>query len=89
VSSVDQASHAGEALDAITSSVGSISDMNTQIATSAEEQSATVAEVDRNVTNIASVADQAASRSAELARASDDLRSQVEQMLDTVRQFKV
>jgi methyl-accepting chemotaxis protein len=87
--SVDQATHAGEALDAITSSVASISDMNTQIATSAEQQSATVAEVDRNVTNIASVADQAASRSAELARASEDLKEQVEQMLATVRQFKV
>ena len=47
--SVETVQHAREAFDAITASFSHISDMTTQIATAAEEQSVTVEEINRNV----------------------------------------
>jgi len=50
--SVEQAGHAGEALEAIRGAVVTINDMNTHIASAAEEQSAVAEEIHRNVTTI-------------------------------------
>lgn len=52
VSSVDQASKAGESLDTITLSVQKISDYNTQIATAAEEQSVAADGIHNNIVSI-------------------------------------
>ncbi|MCG5535736.1 methyl-accepting chemotaxis protein [Ectothiorhodospira mobilis] len=86
---VDQAGRAGQSLEVITRSVGTLNDMNSQIASAAEEQSAVAEEVNRNVVNIndgvehtASGADQIASASEELARLAADLQ-------DRVSRFKV
>ncbi|WP_255374879.1 methyl-accepting chemotaxis protein [Oleiphilus sp. HI0079] len=49
---VSQASEAGAALDNITGAVTRIKDMNRQIATAAEEQSAVAEEINRNIVNI-------------------------------------
>ncbi|MFP4683545.1 MAG: methyl-accepting chemotaxis protein [Ectothiorhodospira sp.] len=86
---VEQAGRAGQSLEVITRSVGNLNDMNAQIASAAEEQSAVAEEVNRNVVNIndgvehtASGADQIASASEELARLAADLQ-------DRVGRFKV
>ncbi|NOY61606.1 MAG: methyl-accepting chemotaxis protein [Gammaproteobacteria bacterium] len=59
-STVKQATRAGESLETITRSVNTISDMNSQIASAAEEQSAVSEEINANVVSISNVADQTA-----------------------------
>ncbi len=80
--SVDQASKAGEALGAINASIATIADMNSQIATSSEEQNAVAEEISRNITAISDVAnstvvgaDKASNQSEDLLRLTEDLRT--------------
>ena len=58
--SVAQADSGGHSLEAIKQAVTKITDMNTQIATAAEEQSAVAEEINRNITNIVAIAQQTA-----------------------------
>ncbi len=74
------AGSAGEKLGAIAKQVTQISDMNTQIASAAEEQSAVAEEINRNVVSIRGIAseaaqsaNQASAASAELARLANSL----------------
>jgi methyl-accepting chemotaxis protein len=85
----EMASEAAQSLDAIVRAVSTINDMNTQIASAAEEQSAVSEEINKNVVNISQIAEQTASgaeqttaASAELARLSTDLQG-------LIGQFKV
>jgi methyl-accepting chemotaxis protein len=50
--SVEQAARAGVSLDAITKAIGTISEMNTQIATAVEEQTVVIGEMNRNIVSI-------------------------------------
>ncbi len=86
---VEQSNQAGEMLRAVGSAVGVISQMNAQIASATEEQSATTAEINRNINNIIEAVQQSADN-AELAdKATEDLKK-ITQDLDTlVRQFKI
>lgn len=86
---VNQAQQAGESLNAINQSVGSILNMNTQIASAAEEQSATTAEITRNINNIQGIAEQTAQGSDQIATASNELSNLGEQLRSLVLQFKV
>ncbi len=81
---VEAAQLAGEALNAINGAVSSIQQMNQQIATASEQQSAVAEEINRSVSNIRDVADQSAAAteqtsaaSADLARLGSELQSQV------------
>lgn len=56
--SVQQAAEAESSLEAITAAVGTINEMNIQIASAAEEQSAVSAEINGNLHNIGEVAGQ-------------------------------
>ena len=56
VESVEQTSEAGNALEAIATAVGTIRDMSGQIATAAEEQSATMEEINKAVSEIRGIA---------------------------------
>ncbi|HHM05686.1 MAG TPA: methyl-accepting chemotaxis protein [Gammaproteobacteria bacterium] len=87
--SVKQAAQAGEALEAITLKVSTISDMNTQIASAAEEQSAVAEEINRNITNISNVAHEAASASQQTASASQELSKLAAHLQNLVGQFRV
>ncbi|MCP5093296.1 MAG: methyl-accepting chemotaxis protein [Gammaproteobacteria bacterium] len=71
-SSVEQAARAGEALASITAAVGHINEMNTQIATAAEEQTAVAEEIDHNVVSISEIANQTAAGTEEITAVSEE-----------------
>jgi len=71
--SVKQAAKAGDSLETITQAIGHISDMNTQIASAAEEQSAVAEEINRNITAINDVAEQNATASNQITASSEEL----------------
>lgn len=84
--SVEKAEKAGQSLDIIAESVTSIRDMNTHIASAAEEQSAVAEEINRNIVSIAQVAEENAEStnqttltSQELARLANGLELQISQ----------
>lgn len=87
--SVQHAAKAAEALDAITQAVSVINDMNTQIASAAEEQSAVADDINRNVINIGQVANEVAGGADESSAASADLTKLAEQQRRLINQFKV
>lgn len=87
--SVTQAAHAGTSLKTISSAVNQISDMNAQIASAAEEQSAVTEEINRNITNITQAVEQTSSGSRQIAQASDELARLAAGLQNLVGRFKV
>lgn len=73
-STMEQAARAGESLGAITVAVSTINDMNLQIATAAEEQTATAEEINRSVNGIRDTASSAGQTIARTRAASTELR---------------
>lgn len=89
VAVVEQAAKAGDALQAITMVVDSIKSMNIQIASAAEEQSATAEEINRNIVNISEVAHETATGSQQTASASDELARLASDLQGQVGKFKI
>jgi len=87
--SVSRAAKAGGSLEEITHSVSLINDMNTQIATAAEEQSAVAEEINRNIVNISEIVDRTAEGANQTSIASEELASLAAQLQQLVNQFKV
>ncbi|MNM97134.1 Methyl-accepting chemotaxis protein CtpH [compost metagenome] len=87
--SVVQAANAARALESITEAVSVINDMNTQIASAAEEQSAVAEDINRNVSNIGQVANELATGAGESSAASAELTTLAEQQLRLVSQFRI
>ncbi len=87
--SVSKAGDAGSSLGTINYAVSSINDMNMQIASAAEEQSAVAEEINRNIVNIGVVADETADGSEKTARSSEDLAQLGNQLQSIVGMFKV
>jgi methyl-accepting chemotaxis protein len=87
--SVQQAEAAASALENITQAVSVINDMNTQIASAAEEQSAVAEDINRNVTNIGQVAAEVAGGADEASQASAELTKLAEQQRRLINQFRV
>lgn len=85
--SVKEAEAAGEALAAIARSVETITEMNAQIATASEEQSAVADEINRNVSKISEVTSQTAHDAADTSVRSEDLVKLAEELLGLVHQF--
>lgn len=82
--SVAEARQAGEALASIDAAVTTITDMTTQIAGAAEQQSAVAEDINRNISNISQVAvdnasgaEQSAAAGAQLARLAVELSTMV------------
>ncbi|UAW99211.1 methyl-accepting chemotaxis protein [Halopseudomonas nanhaiensis] len=87
--SVEQAEEADAALTSITQAVSIITDMNTQIASAAEQQSAVAEDINRNVTTIDSVAKSVASGAREASDASAALTKLAEHQRRLINQFRV
>ena len=87
--SVEQAAKAGAALETITRAVATITDMNTQIASAAEEQSAVAEEMNRNIVNISQVANQTAEGAHQTANGSADMAQLAGRLQAAVGRFRI
>jgi len=87
--SVNTAAEAGEALNTINQDVNTITDMNLQIASAAEQQGAASEEINRNVININEIASQTTERSHQTALSSENLARLSNELQALVMQFKV
>jgi methyl-accepting chemotaxis protein len=86
---VDQAAKAGDAMQKINTAVNRISEMNTQIAGAAEEQSTVTDEINRSIISIHEVAEQSAAGAQHTTQASHDMARLAEQLKEMVERFKV
>lgn len=85
----DTAARAGEVLSSITAAVTNINDMNTLIASAAEQQNSVAEEINRNIVNISQGSETTAEASAKTARASEDLRNVAEELKHVISNIKV
>jgi methyl-accepting chemotaxis protein len=88
-SSVEEARRAGVSLENIVRVVATITDMNSQIAAAAEEQSAVAEEISRNVVRISEVAQETTGGAERIAGAGNELAQLSKQLQDLVAQFKI
>ncbi|MDZ4261725.1 MAG: methyl-accepting chemotaxis protein [Pseudomonadota bacterium] len=87
--SVEQANQAGTSLKQITQMIASISDMNTQIASAAEEQSAVTEEINKNIVAISDMAEHTADEAKEAANSGEQMKRLAADLRNVVSQFKV
>lgn len=85
--SVDLAAKAGDALETITGAINTITDMNHQIATASEEQSAVAEEINQNIVNISEVADQTSRGAQQSVDATDEMVQAIQRLDALVSQF--
>lgn len=83
------ANEAGDALKQIVSGVENVTDMISQIATSAEEQSATTDEISRNMDSIAEVAKSNVGAIGEVSKATDEMAHLASELKDLVSGFRI
>jgi len=86
---VREAGKGASMLAAISEGVGTINDMNPQIASAAEEQGAVAEEINRNIVSISQVTSQTADGSRQTAAASDELAQLAAQLHTLVAQFRL
>ncbi|MBI2379284.1 MAG: methyl-accepting chemotaxis protein [Gammaproteobacteria bacterium] len=86
---VNQVEHAGHALHAIIGAVDLISDLNTQIASAAEEQSAVTETINQNVVNIRDLALETSEAAKKTMGACDRLAALAQQLDSLIGQFKI
>ncbi|WP_166254668.1 methyl-accepting chemotaxis protein [Marinobacter salicampi] len=85
---VEQTAAAEQALASIGREVGSINDMNAQIASASEEQSAVAEEVNRNITRIHDATVETAAGSEQVAASSKELSELADKLTGKVSFFK-
>jgi len=88
-SCVGRASEAGDALQAITESVSMISEMNTQIATAAEQQSAVSEEINQSVIRVRDYSEQSAGSVAQTSNSAGDMNQLAAELQQLVTRFKL
>ncbi len=86
--SVEKAASSGEALENINSKIEIVQDMNTLIASAAEEQTAVAEEINRNIHSISKVSEQTSQGMQKTAASSHELLELADQLKQTVNQFK-
>ena len=86
--SVDNANKAGASLTSITEAVDTINHMNTQIATVSEQQSVVSAEIQRNVSNIQTIAEETSEGANFTNQSSSEMAQLGIQLNSLVGQFK-
>jgi methyl-accepting chemotaxis protein len=87
--SVEYSENAAEALAMIAGAVTQISDMNTQIASAAEQQSAVAEEINRNVNNIRQVADATVAGTRSSSDVCVEVKSLGEALFELIDRFKL
>ncbi|WP_018174656.1 MULTISPECIES: PAS domain-containing methyl-accepting chemotaxis protein [unclassified Thioalkalivibrio] len=85
---VEKARAAGDSLTTIREAVAQITEMNTQIATAVEEQSAVSEEINRNVTSIRDVASETGSVSAHARAASARMLAEAAELKALIQRFE-
>jgi len=85
---LDRGDKAGATLNRIVDAVAAIKDMNTQIASAAEEQATVSQQIEQNVANISDLAQESASNSGRTAAASQTLAHLGENLSTLVGHFK-
>ncbi|MCW8934060.1 MAG: methyl-accepting chemotaxis protein [Gammaproteobacteria bacterium] len=85
----DTAARAGQVLTSITNSVTNINEMNTIIASSAEEQNSVAEEINRSIVSISQGAEVASEGAAHTAQTSEDLRNVAEELKHVISRLKV
>ena len=85
----DTAAKAGDVLKSITQSVNSINDMNTLIASAAEEQNAVSEEINRNIVSIHQSSEMTSEAASKAAVTSESLREVAEDLKHVVSRLKV
>lgn len=86
--SVELTRDAGKSLDGIAAAVSVINDMNTQIASAADEQSVVANEINQNIVTINSMADEVTTNAGVTTDSSYKLSELASQLVNTVGQFK-
>ena len=84
---MDIASSAGKSLREITDSINTISEMNFQVATATEQQSAVAAEIQRNLGSIKEVAEETSQGAENSSKASREIMETISQLKALIRQF--
>ncbi|TCK17408.1 methyl-accepting chemotaxis protein [Thiogranum longum] len=87
--SSDHVEKVAEALASIAGAVSNINDMNTMIASAAEEQSSVAAEMQSNMNNIRGVSDRSAEGAKQTAQASEELARLAAEQQELMAQFKL
>ena len=86
---VMQAQKASDSLKTIMVAVSTITNMNTQIATAAEEQTVVTDEISKNVQQVADIAEDSSAKALELEKTSAELIALEHRLAAVVNQFKV
>ncbi|MBA4501283.1 HAMP domain-containing methyl-accepting chemotaxis protein [Marinobacterium marinum] len=89
VEGVNKSAHANDALEEIISHILKVNDMNTQIASAAEEQSSVAEEMNQNLNRINMAADETAQAADNVAATSQEIAALSEQLKHAVEKFKV
>ena len=87
--SVEHARNAGTSLDAISSAVSTINDMNIQIATATEEQSTVTEEINNNIVNISQIAESSTEGAKLITNATNELNQLALNLQALVGRFKL
>ena len=89
VATVERAAQASGSLTTITGSVSTITQMNTQIASAAEEQTAVADEISQNVQQVADIAEHSANNADALSSTTKEMSALEQRLMRIVNQFKV
>jgi aerotaxis receptor len=84
---VSQADETGLALDSISEAVGTIHQMNIQIATAAEQQNAVAEEMNKNVVSINDLSEHSTQASRQVANEGSELANMAKRLRELVTQF--
>ena len=87
--SVDKAGLAGTSLHAITGTIAHINEMNTQIATAAEQQRAVAEDINRNINRISRIAEETAADAGATEQAGGEMHRVTDRLRQLVGQFRV
>ena len=86
---LDNARDTGQSITAIASAVNDIRQLNSQIATAAEQQTSVAEEINQNVTAIRDIGDQSATSANQIAGSSNELARLAENLRGKVSRFSV